>query len=255
VNGVTITGSGSFGSQTTSTINGLAGSYVFANVPNAANYSLTPGDSTANYSFVASPTPASGTVTGNVTQNFTATFIGWSIIGNAGMAGVTINASWSGGDLTPQVSGSDGSFAFTGLANGTYLLTPSLSGYSFSPFYQSVVINGADGTATFVPSSSSGPSRVKLSTANARKTPAVIHLIFSNTLKAQIAENPAHYAVTDKDGRIVPILTVGYSTTGSVVTLGVSLTGSTPPLLVRWAGLEDSGSNLLNSGATTVSPQ
>jgi len=37
-----------------------------------------------------------------------------------------------------------GNYSFTGLANGTYVVTPSHSGYTFSPSLQTVTINGAD---------------------------------------------------------------------------------------------------------------
>jgi hypothetical protein len=40
--------------------------------------------------------------------------------------------------------GSSGNYSFSGLANGTYAVTPSRSGYIFSPSVQSVSINGSD---------------------------------------------------------------------------------------------------------------
>ena len=45
------------------------------------------------------------------------------------------------------VADASGNFSFAGLANGTYTVTPSKSGYSFTPSSQSVVINNADVSA------------------------------------------------------------------------------------------------------------
>ena len=65
LSGVTVTESGSLGSQTT---NG-SGNYSFTGVASGTSYALTP--SKAGYTF--SPITASGTLTGNTTKNFTAT--------------------------------------------------------------------------------------------------------------------------------------------------------------------------------------
>ena len=52
---------------------------------------------------------------------------------------------------------SSGQFSFTGLANGSYTLTPSLAGYTFSPANRSVTINGANVTGqNFTGASASG---------------------------------------------------------------------------------------------------
>jgi hypothetical protein len=49
------------------------------------------------------------------------------------------------GPITASTIGnSSGNYTFSGLANGTYVVTPSLSGYNFSPSAQNVSINGSD---------------------------------------------------------------------------------------------------------------
>jgi len=58
-----------------------------------------------------------------------------------GIAGVTV----SNGSASATTS-STGAYTLPGLANGTYTLTPSLSGYTFSPVSQSVTVNGANVT-------------------------------------------------------------------------------------------------------------
>jgi hypothetical protein len=56
--------------------------------------------------------------------------------------GTTVTLS---GPASASTTGtSSGSYIFSGLANGTYTVTPSRSGYIFSPSVQSVSINGSD---------------------------------------------------------------------------------------------------------------
>jgi serine protease len=58
-----------------------------------------------------------------------------------GISGVTV----SNGTVSATTN-SSGAYTLTGLANATYTLTPSLSGYSFSPASRSVTVNGANVT-------------------------------------------------------------------------------------------------------------
>lgn len=62
-----------------------------------------------------------------------------SIGGNCGIAGATV--SCSGGSA---VSDSAGNYIINGLAPGSYTITPSLTGYSFSPTSASETVSGAD---------------------------------------------------------------------------------------------------------------
>ena len=57
-------------------------------------------------------------------------------------SGTTLTLSGAGtGTTTADASGN---FTFTGVANGTYAITPSHAGYSFSPTSLSVTVNGAN---------------------------------------------------------------------------------------------------------------
>jgi hypothetical protein len=47
---------------------------------------------------------------------------------------------------TSATTNASGQYTLTGLANGTYTLSPSLAGYTFSPSSQSVTVNGANVT-------------------------------------------------------------------------------------------------------------
>ena len=122
------------------------GNYTFADMPNGT-YTIAP--SKPGYTF----TPASRTVTvngGNVTGiDFTAEGVptSWSMSGtiSPGAAGSYALVTVAGGG-TPVLRSADatGNFAFSGLSNGTYTVTPSKPGFVFSPASQSVTINGAD---------------------------------------------------------------------------------------------------------------
>ena len=50
----------------------------------------------------------------------------------------------SGASTATVTADSSGNYSFSGLANGAYTVTPSQSGYTFSPPSQSVTINGAN---------------------------------------------------------------------------------------------------------------
>jgi subtilisin family serine protease len=84
--------------------------------PNRLLYALL-GGGTITYSISGSVTAGSGT----------------------GLAGVVVSA----GGVSATTS-STGSYTLGGLANGSYTLTPSLSGYTFTPASRSVTVNGGN---------------------------------------------------------------------------------------------------------------
>jgi len=62
-------------------------------------------------------------------------------------SGVGINGVNISNGSTSTTTSSSGAFTLANLANATYTITPSLSGYSFSPVNRSVTVNGANVTA------------------------------------------------------------------------------------------------------------
>jgi len=135
-NSVTISLSGASTATTTTT----TGSYAFSSMPNGT-YTATP--SLTGYTF----SPASSTVTingGNVAfDKFVASIIPpltYSISGSAVLQGVTINLS-GGGSATTDAHGV---YTFSGLANGSYTLTPSKTGFTFTPGSVTVAVSGAN---------------------------------------------------------------------------------------------------------------
>jgi len=122
-----------------------SGSYTFTGLANGT-YAVTP--SHTGYTF--SPTSQAATVSGaNVTGiNFTdapqsATYaISGTISPAAGGSGATVTLSGAAGATT--VTNASGGYSFSGLANGTYTVTPSDTGYAYSPASMNVTINAAN---------------------------------------------------------------------------------------------------------------
>jgi subtilisin family serine protease len=143
LSGVTVSYTGAATGSVTTASNG---SYAISGLANGS-YTLTPSKS--GYTF--SPASRSVSVSGaNVTgQNFTgtATAVTYSISGAVSGAiadGVTINLSGAKTASTSTAGG--GNYSFTGLASGSYTVTPSKSGYTFSPVNRSVSVTSANVT-------------------------------------------------------------------------------------------------------------
>ena len=93
---------------------------------------------------ICSATTGSYTIAGTITSN------------GSGLSGVTVTLSGSGSGTT--TTDADGAYSFTGLSSGTYIVTPSRSGYAFTPSSKQVTAScavqlGVDFTAT-----TSGPT-------------------------------------------------------------------------------------------------
>jgi hypothetical protein len=83
----------------------------------------------------------------------TYTLSGTITLNGAGLSGVTVTA----GSATATTS-SSGAYTLSGLVNGTYTVTPSKAGYTFSPASASETVNGANITGVnFTAAVASGP--------------------------------------------------------------------------------------------------
>src|SRR5690242_16038102 len=126
---------------TTVTAN-ASGNYSFPNLANGT-YVVTP----TKPGFTISPANQTVTVNGsNVTvPNFTATPITWNISGTISPAasGSGAQVTLSGTSSATATVDTSGNYSFTGLSNGSYTVTPSKSGFTFTPPNQPVTINGA----------------------------------------------------------------------------------------------------------------
>jgi hypothetical protein len=142
--GATLTLSGAASGSTTAD---SSGTYSFSGLANGT-YAVTPSKSA--YAF--NPAVQTVTVSGaSVTAaNFTATAtaqtynISGTISPTAGGSGAAV--ALNGAASTSTTTNSSGNYTFTGLANGTYTVTPSNTGYAFSPGSQNVTISGSNVT-------------------------------------------------------------------------------------------------------------
>jgi hypothetical protein len=153
--GATVTLSGTSVATTVADANG---NYAFTGLSNGS-YTVTPNRT--GYTF----TPANQSVTisgaNQAGVNFTAQATTWSISGvinpTSGGAGATVTLSGAASATT--VSDGNGNYSFTGLTNGSYTVTPTNTGYTFTPASQSVTINGTNQAGiNFTAQSASGYS-------------------------------------------------------------------------------------------------
>jgi len=135
------------GANTGSTTSDASGNYGFTGLA-AGGYTLTP--SLAGYTFspasIALSAIAGGAVSGS---NFTATAYSGSTSSLSGAVSgavaqnvlVTLSGTATGSALTDA----NGNYSFAGLIAGSYTVTPTLSGYTFSPASSTVTtIGGAN---------------------------------------------------------------------------------------------------------------
>jgi hypothetical protein len=142
LSGVTMTLSGAVSATATTD---ASGNYTFAGLV-SGSYTVTP--SKTGYTF----TPASKSVTissANITgQNFTTTAVysisGTVTAGGSALSGVTMTLS--GGASATTTTDTSGNYTFAGLVNGSYTVTPSKTGYTFTPASKSVTISSANVT-------------------------------------------------------------------------------------------------------------
>jgi hypothetical protein len=148
--GATLTLSGAGSSTTTAD---SSGNYTFAGLANGT-YTVTP--SKAGLTF--SPTSQTATVNnGNVTAvNFTATGQTFSISGSVSANGASATVALSGAAAASTTADSSGNYSFTGLANGTYTVTPTKPAFTFTPTSQTATVNNANVSALNFTAASSG---------------------------------------------------------------------------------------------------
>ena len=121
------------------------GNYQFLNIANG-NYTVTPSKSGFTFN------PPSQNVTVNSSNvsvpNITAISLTFTVTGAiSGTSGATVVLSQSGTTIATVTQNSSGSYNFTSVANGTYTITPSETGFTFNPASENVTVNGSNVTA------------------------------------------------------------------------------------------------------------
>jgi hypothetical protein len=231
---VTLNGSGLSGVtvslQGTSftTVTGSDGTYSLTGVSNGS-YTIIP--SLAGYTF----TPASRSVNVNNSdvagQDFAATAQSHTISGRVtlnggGLSGVTV--SLQGTSSNSATTNSDGNYAFTGVQNGLYTVTPSLTGFAFTPANRSVSVNngdvtGQDFTATTIQPSQGTVSGTVTDALNGQPlTGVTVRLLSGSTVIATITNNQdGTYSLTGPAGSGY---TVEFSKTGYITSNASNIT-------------------------------
>ncbi len=132
------------GTSTASTLVDVSGNYAFAGLVNGT-YTVTPTASGATF------TPSNRSVTINSAN---VSGVNFSVGTSSGNGAYAISGTISGGaGATVALTGTStanvtadagGNYTFSNLKNGTYTVTPTLSGYSITPPNQNVTVNGAN---------------------------------------------------------------------------------------------------------------
>jgi hypothetical protein len=93
----------------------------------------------------------------NVTGiTFTAVAQAFSISGNVSTNGAGATVALSGVGTASTTADSSGNYSFTALANGTYTVTPTKSGFTFNPASQTATVNNANISALNFTATASG---------------------------------------------------------------------------------------------------
>jgi len=122
-----------------------SGNYALSNIANGT-YTVTPTKTGFSFS------PATQTVVVNGADVAVAAFVAsqttWTLTGTltpgASGAGATVTLRQGTTVIASVSADSAGSYTLSNVANGTYSVTPTKAGLSFSPSAQTVVVNGAD---------------------------------------------------------------------------------------------------------------
>jgi len=147
------------------------------------------------------PAPSNNTTTYSIAGTVTSS--------GTGMSGVTV--SLSGASTATATTDSSGNYSFPGLANGSYTITPSMTGYTLTPASSSQTVNGANITAVNFTAVTTTTVHNQVSGTAAAGTPLANFAI-------TIIDSAGHTsnATTGTDGKFV-----------------LDTTGFTPPFLLQ----------------------
>jgi hypothetical protein len=157
------------------------------------------------------------TITGTVTTP-AATY---SISGNAGTPSATVTAGSQG-----ATSDASGNYTISGLANGTYTVTPGKSGCTFSPASASVTVSGANVTGSNFTATCNTPSTLfsngfesgtGWATAQVSGTGGAWTLVTSGTLPAATPHGGSYLAKFNSYDAASGSQTRIYQTTGFAI--------------------------------------
>lgn len=225
--GVTLTSS-ALGNAST---NG-SGVHNYGAIAVGSAYVITPSKT----GYIFSPTSiAVANLSGNQSHVFSATAL-FSVSGTirqgaVGVAGVAID----GGALGSTTTNSSGAYSFTGIVNGTnYSITPSKSGFTFTPSVVSGTISGSS-VVRDITAVADGPGGVTVSgrvlAANLESSP-VIGVTVSNGLTSDVTDANGDFSLSGvADG--------SYQLIAQKANFKFDLVSGSNPVVVSGADVED----------------
>ena len=145
-------------------------------------------------------------------------------------AGATV--SLSGNSSSSATADAGGKYAFSGLANGSYVLAPSKNGFTFTPSSQNVMVSGANVTSVNFTAQAVAPSGIKLvqaatngnesSTANLSVAFTANNTAGNFLIVTGTAARPAHnISVSDSLGNTYSVAMGPLTDTAQDVTLNI----------------------------------
>jgi cytoskeletal protein RodZ len=135
------------GASSATAITDANGNYVFTGLDNGS-YTVTPSKTGFTFNPASSPQTVAGA---DITAaNFSATpvqAVTYSISGQVTSNGTGLSAvvvALSGASSATTITDASGNYAFTGLYNGSYTVTPSRAGFTFNPASSQPTVSGAN---------------------------------------------------------------------------------------------------------------
>jgi hypothetical protein len=129
------------GAATASTVTDATGAYTFSGLANGS-YTVTP--SLTDYTFAPVNIPVVVSNANKSGEDFVAT-VSFTISGTvSGDIAAGVGVSLSGAATASTVTDATGAYSFSGLANGSYTVTPSLTDFTFDPTSIPVVVSGSN---------------------------------------------------------------------------------------------------------------
>jgi hypothetical protein len=159
---VTVSGTNGFGGVVSLAAAGLPAGAIAAFAPNtvtgsgSANLNVTTAANSPMGSSTLTITGTSGAISHATSMTLVIAAPTYSLSGTLGPAGAAATITLAGSAVASTTASSSGDYSFAALGNGSYTVTPSKPGYSFTPASRSVAIAGSDLSAvdfTAVPSS------------------------------------------------------------------------------------------------------
>ena len=121
---------------------------------------------------------------------------------NAGLSGVTM--ALTGASSATATTDAGGNYTFAGLANGSYIVTPSRTGFTFSPTDNTQTVSGADITGV-----------------NFTATAAVLSVVITKIAALDNAQETTGSTSTGVGGAVITVDTATGKIRGFVVSTGV----------------------------------